>query len=68
MENILLLHLIKKQIAMDSTKIQGTPFLDILFSGRNKDYGAYELRNRYDRRVRNSIIGTAAVILVVIGG
>lgn len=53
---------------MDSTKIQGTPFLDILFSGRNKDYGAYELRNRYDRRVRNSIIGTASVILVVIGG
>lgn len=53
---------------MDSTKIPGNEFLDILFYGRNKDYGAYELRSRYDKRVRNAIIGTASVMLVMIGG
>lgn len=52
---------------MDSTKIPGNEFLDILFYGRNKDYGAYELRSRYDKRVRNAIIGTASIMLVMIG-
>jgi periplasmic protein TonB len=68
MESISLAHLIKKQITMDSTKIPGNEFLDILFYGRNKDYGAYELRSRYDKRVRNAIIGTASIMLVMIGG
>ncbi|WP_161596808.1 energy transducer TonB [Chitinophaga vietnamensis] len=54
---------------MDSTKIiHGNDFLDILFDGRNKDYGAYELRSRYDSRVRNAIIGTASLMLVLVGG
>ncbi|WP_160713325.1 energy transducer TonB [Chitinophaga solisilvae] len=53
---------------MDSTKISNSNFLDILFDGRNKDYGAYELRNRYDRRVRNAVMGTASIVLVMIGG
>jgi protein TonB len=45
-----------------------TDFLDILFDGRNKDYGAYDLRRSEDRRVRNAIIGTASFALVIIGG
>ncbi|WP_343747035.1 energy transducer TonB [Chitinophaga sp.] len=53
---------------MDSAKIPGNDFLDILFEGRNKDYGAYALRNRYDRRVRNAVMGTASIVLVVMGG
>ncbi|MET3881060.1 TonB family protein [Chitinophaga sp. OAE865] len=53
---------------MDSAKIPGNDFLDILFYGRNKDYGAYELRSRYDRRVRNAVMGTASIMLVMIGG
>lgn len=53
---------------MDSTKIPGNEFLDILFYGRNKDYGAYALRSRYDKRVRNAIMGTASIMLVMIGG
>lgn len=53
---------------MDATKIPGNEFLDILFDGRNKDYGAYELRSRYDKRVRNAIVGTASIVLVMIGG
>ncbi|WP_142685846.1 energy transducer TonB [Chitinophaga polysaccharea] len=53
---------------MDSAKIPGNDFLDILFYGRNKDYGAYELRSRYDGRVRNAVMGTASIMLVMIGG
>jgi protein TonB len=53
---------------MNTATISGNDFLDILFNGRNKDYGAYALRRRYDRRVRNAIIGTASVTLVIIGG
>lgn len=53
---------------MDSAKIPGNDFLDILFYGRNKDYGAYELRSRYDKRVRNAVMGTASIVLVMMGG
>ena len=53
---------------MDSTEIARDEFLDILFYGRNKDYGAYELRSRYNKRVRNAIMGTAAVMLILAGG
>lgn len=53
---------------MDSAKIPGNDFLDILFDGRNKDYGAYALRSRYDNRVRNAVMGTASIVLVIIGG
>ncbi|TKK68645.1 energy transducer TonB [Ilyomonas limi] len=35
---------------MDVNKILSADFLDILFEGRNKEYGAYELRKTYNRR------------------
>lgn len=53
---------------MNATNIIKSDFLDILFDGRNKDYGAYDLRRNEDRRVRNAIIGTASFALVIIGG
>ncbi|KAA2241290.1 energy transducer TonB [Chitinophaga agrisoli] len=53
---------------MDSAKILNADFLDILFEGRNKEYGAYELRRKYEKRVRNALIGTAAVCLLGVGG
>lgn len=53
---------------MNTATISGNDFLDILFKGRNKDYGAYELRRKYDKRVRNAIMGTASIALVIIGG
>lgn len=52
---------------MDSAKILKSDFLDILFENRNKDYGAYELRKRYDKRVRNSILATAGIALLIVG-
>ena len=53
---------------MNATNINTNDFLDILFDGRNKDYGAYDLRRSQDRRLRNAIIGTASLALVIIGG
>lgn len=52
---------------MNTATISGNDFLDILFNGRNKDYGAYELRRKYDRRVRNAIMGTASMALLAVG-
>jgi protein TonB len=53
---------------MNTTNIYKADFLDILFEGRNKDYGAYELRRSEDRRVRKALMGTASIALVIIGG
>lgn len=53
---------------METTKLLKSDFLDILFDDRNKDYGAYELRRRYDRRVRNAVLGMSAIVIIVIGG
>src|SRR5690606_9072296 len=53
---------------MNTATIPVTDFLDILFDGRNKEYGAYALRRKYDQRVRNAMLGTASIVLVVIAG
>ncbi len=53
---------------MDPNKYLKADFLDILFEGRNKEYGAYELRKNYDKRVRNSTILTILVSALFIGG
>jgi protein TonB len=53
---------------MDANKILNADILDIIFDGRNKDYGAYELRKTYNSRLRNALIGTAAVILLMFVG
>lgn len=52
---------------MDSAKALQSDFLDILFDNRNKDYGAYELRRKYDKRVRNAILGTLGLFLLLAG-
>lgn len=51
---------------MDANKIANSDFLDILFEGRNKEYGAYELRKTYVRRLSLALIVVAAVITAVI--
>jgi periplasmic protein TonB len=47
---------------MDVNKIMSADILDIIFEGRNKDYGAYELRKTYNRRMVASLIATAVLI------
>jgi periplasmic protein TonB len=57
------MHLINKDIAMESSTILNADVLDILFEGRNKEYGAYDLRKTYNRRLTVSI----TVMLSTIG-
>lgn len=47
---------------MDINKILNADYLDILFEGRNKAYGGYELRKKY--RTRAAIAGVIAVLAV----
>ena len=53
---------------MDSSKILHADVLDIIFEGRNKEYGAYELRKTYNKRLNKALIGTAATILILLTG
>jgi periplasmic protein TonB len=53
---------------MEANKILKADLLDIIFEGRNKAYGAYELRYTYPTRVKNAMIRMGAVCLVFITG
>ncbi|MGN6194788.1 MAG: energy transducer TonB [Ginsengibacter sp.] len=51
---------------MDAKQILKSDLLDILFEGKNKDYGAYDLRKTYNKRLTKALIGTIALILLVL--
>ena len=53
---------------MDINKILSADILDILFEGKNKQYGAYELRKTYNRRLTKALLITAAIALLVFLG
>lgn len=53
---------------LDVNKILSADVLDIIFDGRNKEYGAYELRKSYNKRLRNALIAMATFCLLIIGG
>lgn len=53
---------------MDPNKILSSDFLDILFDGRNKTYGAYDLRKNYGKTLTKALIFTGSVILLVFLG
>jgi protein TonB len=46
---------------MEANKILDASLLDVIFDGRNKAYGAYELRRHYNRRLMLSIAGVAII-------
>ncbi len=50
---------------MEVNKILNADFLDILFDGRNKEYGAYELRKNYKRRLTTALLITAGLALLI---
>jgi protein TonB len=52
---------------MEANKILSADILDLVFEGRNKDYGAYELRKKYNKRVITALAITAAVLILAIG-
>jgi len=53
---------------MEIQQITRADILDILFEGRNKDYGAYDLRKTYNRRLTKALTGMASICLLLIGG
>ncbi|MEJ7611105.1 MAG: energy transducer TonB [Ferruginibacter sp.] len=53
---------------MEANKIMNADFLDILFEGRNKSYGAYQLRKTYNSRMGKAIIAMLSILLLVFIG
>lgn len=53
---------------MDVNKIQSADILDIIFDGRNKEYGAYELRKSYNKRMTKALVGTVLILLLAVLG
>ena len=53
---------------MESSTILTADVLDIIFEGRNKDYGGYDLRRTYNRRLTVSItVMLSAICMLTIG-
>lgn len=53
---------------METDKILSADILDILFEGKNKEYGAYELRKTYNKRITMALIITAAIAMLIFVG
>ena len=52
---------------MEPNKILQSDILDIVFEGRNKEYGAYDLRKKYNKRIWLALLITAGVVAGAIG-
>lgn len=50
---------------MKPEKILESEIIDIVFENRNKDYGAYELRKNYSRRINKAIGFTASLVVLL---
>lgn len=53
---------------METNKILSADLLDIIFEGRNKEYGAYELRKTYHKRLTTALgimVGIALLIFII---
>ncbi len=48
---------------MNANQILQSDILDILFEGKNKSYGAYDLRKTYHKRIETAL---AAVLLLIL--
>ena len=53
---------------MEANKILSADILDIIFEGKNKSYGAYELRKTYSTRLTKALIFTGALLLLIFLG
>jgi protein TonB len=53
---------------METNKILSADVLDIIFDGRNKEYGAYNLRKTYNRRITYALVTTLAICLLLLLG
>lgn len=53
---------------MEANKILSADVLDLIFEGKNKDYGAYDLRKSYNKRIIMALVITASVALLALVG
>jgi len=53
---------------MEANKILNADILDLIFEDRNKEYGAYDLRKTYNKRILKALIITASVALLALLG
>ena len=51
---------------MEANKILSADVLDILFEKRNKDYGAYQLRKTYAKRITKALLITGSVAMLAL--
>jgi protein TonB len=49
---------------MEINKILNADILDIIFEGRNKAYGAYDLRKTYNKRLLTALAAMIAIIVI----
>ena len=52
---------------MEANKILQADLLDLVFEGKNKDYGAYELRKKYNKRITLALVITVVLALAAVG-
>jgi protein TonB len=50
---------------MEANKILSTDILDLIFEDRNKEYGAYELRKTYNKRITLALVITAGLAILI---
>ncbi|MEO7982545.1 MAG: energy transducer TonB [Bacteroidota bacterium] len=53
---------------MEPNKILSAELIDVIFDGRNKDYGAYELRKTYSTRTKLALSFTICVVALALTG
>jgi len=53
---------------MENSTILTADVLDIIFEGRNKDYGAYDLRKTYNRRLVKSLLMMGSLCILLFTG
>ncbi|HMK05671.1 MAG TPA: hypothetical protein VK489_15825, partial [Ferruginibacter sp.] len=53
---------------MEANKILNADVLDIIFDGKNKSYGAYQLRKNYNKTLTKALIITASILLLIFIG
>ena len=50
---------------MDASQILKADLNDLIFAGKHKDYGAYDIRRRYPKHVRNATLGAVLFFSLV---
>jgi protein TonB len=53
---------------METTKILSVDLIDVVFDGRNKAYGAYELRKTYSKRINSALFITMTFAALICTG